>query len=264
MLAWDHPNPNPKRHHDRFSHFYTAHCRVSLYNGPPLPLKIAPFHEGIWTPSKTWFLEPTQVLNPNGISNGSAVFAGLSTVTDRQTDRPRYSVCNNMAASTYVVLQCGLIMQRNLQFLKLWTLLKKTEILFCLILNKQYNGYSLNQSQTYRCYTVQTWYMYLVHCLINFWWQLTTQLIVYLTTYIIMVALCNRETIYIFMLWFVLLLSFFLFFPRLISAVNSPTWPYTRRHHHTRRTEGRVNLCRPTHAVRSLSGRRYTRCPHST
>ena len=29
-----------------------------------------------------------------------------------------------------------------------------------------------------------------------------------------MVALCNRETIYIFMLWFVLLL----FFPRLISA----------------------------------------------
>jgi len=36
---------------------------------------------------------------------------------------------------------------------------------------------------------------------------------------IFMVALCNRETIYIFMLWFVLLLllsSFF--FPRLISA----------------------------------------------
>ena len=33
-----------------------------------------------------------------------------------------------------------------------------------------------------------------------------------------MVALWNRETIYIFMLWFVLLSSFFLFFPRLISA----------------------------------------------
>jgi len=32
-----------------------------------------------------------------------------------------------------------------------------------------------------------------------------------------MVAVWNRETIYIFMLWFVLLLSFF-FFPRLISA----------------------------------------------
>jgi len=36
---------------------------------------------------------------------------------------------------------------------------------------------------------------------------------------LIMVALWNRETIYIFMLWFVLLSSFFLFFiPRLISA----------------------------------------------
>jgi len=34
-----------------------------------------------------------------------------------------------------------------------------------------------------------------------------------------MVALWNRETIYIFMLWFVLLSSFFFFFfPRLISA----------------------------------------------
>jgi len=30
---------------------------------------------------------PTEVLNPNGISIGSAIFAGLTTVTDRQTDR---------------------------------------------------------------------------------------------------------------------------------------------------------------------------------
>ena len=42
----------------------------------------------IGTPSNTWFLWPTRVLNPNGISIGSAVFAGLTTVTDRQTDRP--------------------------------------------------------------------------------------------------------------------------------------------------------------------------------
>jgi len=41
-----------------------------------------------------------------------------------------------------------------------------------------------------------------------------------------MVALCNRETIYIFMLWFVLLLpSFFFFFPRLISAAGD--WMFT-------------------------------------
>jgi len=32
-------------------------------------------------------LGPTLVLNPNGISIGAAVFAGLTGVTDRQTDR---------------------------------------------------------------------------------------------------------------------------------------------------------------------------------
>jgi len=49
----------------------------------------------------------TRVLNPNGIWIGSAVFAGLTSVTDRQiqTDRPR----NNGRIYTYVVLRCGLI-----------------------------------------------------------------------------------------------------------------------------------------------------------
>jgi len=42
---------------------------------------------GIWTPSNAWFPGPTRVLNPNGISIGAAVFAGLTSVTDRQTDR---------------------------------------------------------------------------------------------------------------------------------------------------------------------------------
>jgi len=37
---------------------------------------------------------------------------------------------------------------------------------------------------------------------------------------IIMVALCNRADHYIFMLWFVLFLLSFFFFPRLISAVG--------------------------------------------
>ena len=32
---------------------------------------------------------------PNAISIGWAVFAGLTTVTDRPTDGPRYSFCNN-------------------------------------------------------------------------------------------------------------------------------------------------------------------------
>jgi len=35
---------------------------------------------------------PTQVLNPNGSSIGAAVFAGLTSVTDRQTDHATRSV----------------------------------------------------------------------------------------------------------------------------------------------------------------------------
>jgi len=43
----------------------------------------------------------------DGISIGSAVFAGLTTVTDRQTDRPRYSVHNSrLQLRRYVVLRC--------------------------------------------------------------------------------------------------------------------------------------------------------------
>jgi len=38
-------------------------------------------------PSNTWCLGSSQVLNPDGISIGSAVFAGLTSVSDRQTDR---------------------------------------------------------------------------------------------------------------------------------------------------------------------------------
>jgi len=37
----------------------------------------------------------TEVHNPNSTSISSAVFAGLTIVTDKQTARPRYSVCNN-------------------------------------------------------------------------------------------------------------------------------------------------------------------------
>ena len=40
----------------------------------------------------TWFLEPTQFHNPNSISTGSAIFAGLTIVTDRQRDNPTRSV----------------------------------------------------------------------------------------------------------------------------------------------------------------------------
>ena len=56
-----------------------------LYNGTPLAPQNCPSHGGIWTPSNTWFPGPTRVLNPNGISIGSAIFARLTSITDRQT-----------------------------------------------------------------------------------------------------------------------------------------------------------------------------------
>ena len=58
--------------------------------GRPFSLKIAPSCGGTWTPSNTWFLGPTRVLNPNGISIGSAALQGsLRRQTDRSTDIPR-------------------------------------------------------------------------------------------------------------------------------------------------------------------------------
>jgi len=65
----------------------TTECFYTLQWDASFPLKIASCHCGIWTPSNTWFPGPTRVLNANGISIGSAVFAGLTRVTDRQTDR---------------------------------------------------------------------------------------------------------------------------------------------------------------------------------
>ena len=53
---------------------------------------MAPSVNASGLPSNTSFLEPTQVLNPNGISIGSAVFAELTSVTDRPTDHATRSV----------------------------------------------------------------------------------------------------------------------------------------------------------------------------
>jgi len=64
----------------------TAECPYALQRDAPflrskLPLPMG----GSELPSNTWSLGPTQVLNSNGISIGSAVFVGLTSVTDRQT-----------------------------------------------------------------------------------------------------------------------------------------------------------------------------------
>ena len=53
------------------------------------------------------FFGPTRVHIPNGISIGSVVFEGLMVITDRQTDRPHYSIA---IGCLWLVLHCGLIM----------------------------------------------------------------------------------------------------------------------------------------------------------
>jgi len=87
MISTGHLSPQPKRHLNRFSRFCTDDRRVSLYftMGRPSPLKIVRFHGRPGPPSNTWFLGPTRVLDPNGISIGAAVFAWLTSVTDRQS-----------------------------------------------------------------------------------------------------------------------------------------------------------------------------------
>ena len=66
-----------------------------LYNGPPLASKLPLLMGRSGSPWNTWCLGSTQVLNANGIAVGSAVIIRFTTVTDRPTDRPSYSVGNN-------------------------------------------------------------------------------------------------------------------------------------------------------------------------
>ena len=65
----------------------TAVCPYILQWVAPFPLKITPSHGGSGLPSNTWLPGPTRVLNPNSISISSAVFAGLTSLRDWQTDR---------------------------------------------------------------------------------------------------------------------------------------------------------------------------------
>jgi len=66
-------NPNSKLVGSAVFAQMTAECPYTLQCDTPLPLKIAHSHRGSGPPSNTWFLGP-RVLNPNGISTGSAVF----------------------------------------------------------------------------------------------------------------------------------------------------------------------------------------------
>ena len=75
---------------DVFSVKYAAAVIHNASSGPYNPQKL-PFLLGDLTPSNTWFLWPTRVTHPNGISIGSAVLQGSPTwpTDDRHTDKPR-------------------------------------------------------------------------------------------------------------------------------------------------------------------------------
>jgi len=57
-------------------------------------------------PSNACFLGPIRDHNPNNISIGSAIFAGLTTVTDKQADHTTLSITTG---HIYVALRCSLI-----------------------------------------------------------------------------------------------------------------------------------------------------------
>ena len=73
------------------SRFWRSHCYNAFSVGEQPP------------PPNTWFLGPTQVNNPNGMSIYSVVFAGLMLVSNKhkhtQTDRLCY-ICSNQGCGT--------------------------------------------------------------------------------------------------------------------------------------------------------------------
>jgi len=88
MIPTAHLSPQPKRHPYRYSRLCTDDRRVSLYftmGRPFSPQNLPLLMGGSGPPSNRCFTGPTQVLNPNSSSIGAAVFAGLTSVTDRQT-----------------------------------------------------------------------------------------------------------------------------------------------------------------------------------
>ena len=71
------------------------------------PFKVASSRGGICTPSNTSFLEPTRVNILNGILISSAVFSGLTIVTDKQT--LNHATPSVATGCINAVLRCSLI-----------------------------------------------------------------------------------------------------------------------------------------------------------
>jgi len=93
------------------SRFEYTDCRTCLSMSWVGPFSLSKLSLHVWgsgPPSNTWFLGPTQVNIPNSITVGSAAFAGLTGVTDRQTDRPKkphLSICSDRPHLTSAVMR---------------------------------------------------------------------------------------------------------------------------------------------------------------
>jgi len=96
-------SPHPKWDLDRFSRFCIAHGRESLYFTVvcPFPWNL-PLAWGSGSHLIRGSLGPptftTQTASPSVPSVFAALTRLVTTVTDRPTERPRYSVCSNSAA----------------------------------------------------------------------------------------------------------------------------------------------------------------------
>ena len=90
MLSWAHSNPNSKQHLDQFSHFCTAHGRMSLYftMGHLFPSQNCLFPWGSAPPFNTFTLGPIHATQM--VSRSLEPFLQSSPL--RQTNRPHYSV----------------------------------------------------------------------------------------------------------------------------------------------------------------------------
>jgi len=91
------PSSQPKQYLDRFSHFCAAHNRASipiLYNGPPLPVKIAPSHGAILTSYLIHdSLGPSEPITQMASRSVQPFLQdSLLWQTDRQTDQATQSV----------------------------------------------------------------------------------------------------------------------------------------------------------------------------
>jgi len=125
MLPWANVSPNAKRHLDRFSHFCTAYDIESLYfttAATSPPLKIASSYGDLDSRPihGSFSLGPSESTVQTASRSVQPFFAGLTTVTDRQTDRPRYSICITVGRIYVRSRRCGpiiMIMTTGLQVL---------------------------------------------------------------------------------------------------------------------------------------------------